>query len=285
MSNQCYNIKETEMTKTKTKLLYISSAKYQSDWQSIVHSHHFTELFYVLKGEGNFIVEDKTFSVKEDDLVIVNPNIEHTEVSKGSSPLEYIVLAIEGLSFSSHLTELGNNYNLYNYKDYKNEVLFYLTTLASEIKNKESNYEVVCQNLLEVLLINIVRRTDYALSIEPSKMMNKECAFIKRYIDENFKKNITLDLLAELTHMNKYYLVHTFKKSMGISPINYLIERRIEESQILLATTYLSIGEIASILGFSSQSYFSQSFKRTTGETPNGYRKSILTEPIEPVEP
>lgn len=274
MSNKLYNIQQTESSTIKPKLLYISSAKYEGDWHSILHSHHFTELFYVLHGEGSFIVEHKNFSVKEDDLVIVNSNVEHTEVSKGLRPLEYIVLGVEGLSFLPNIKELENSYNLYNYKDYKNEVLFYLQALLVEMKNKESNYEVICQNLLEVLLINIVRRTNYALSIKPSQIMNKECAFIKRYIDDNFKNNITLDLLAELTHMNKYYLVHSFKKDVGISPINYLIERRIEESKILLTTTSLPIGEIANILGFSSQSYFSQSFKKSTGQTPNGYRNS-----------
>lgn len=258
------------------KLLYISSAKYEGDWHSTIHAHHCTELFYVMRGTGSFLVEDHTFAVKEDDLVIVNPNIEHTEVSKGTSPLEYIVLGIEGLAFTSGLEEDDNNYNLYNYKDYKNEVLFYLKALLSEIQAQEPSYEIVCQNLLEVLVINVVRRTDYALSVNSPQVLSKECAFVKRYIDEHFKKDITLDRLAELAHMNKYYLVHSFKEAMGISPINYLIERRIEESKVLLQTTSLSIGEISSILGFSSQSYFSQSFKRTTDQTPNGYRKSVI---------
>lgn len=276
MSNKCYNLEQSNITTAKAKLLYISSSKYEGDWHSTVHSHHFTELFYVFHGQGSFIVEENTFSVKEDDLVIVNPNVEHTEISKLPSPLEYIVLGIEGLSFSSELTELGNSYNLYNYKHYKHEVLFYLKALVTELQNKEPSYDVICQNLLEVLIINLVRRTDYALSITSPKTSNKECAIVKKYIDDNFKEQITLDSLAELTHMNKYYLVHSFKKDMGISPINYLIERRINESKMLLETTYLSIGEISNILGFSSQSYFSQSFKKSTNETPNNYRKSFI---------
>lgn len=259
----------------KPKLLYISSAKYEGRWHSTIHAHPFTELFYVTKGEGRFLVDDNSFFVKEDDLVIVNPNVEHTEVSKDTQPLEYIVLGIEGLTFSSDIKELENNYNLYNYRDYNDEVLFYLQALLIETQNKETDHEIVCQNLLEVLLINLVRRTNYALEIKPIKKMTKECALVKKYIDQNFKENITLDLLAELTHMNKYYLVHEFKKYMDISPINYLIERRIEESKTLLKATDHSIGHISSILGFSSQSYFSQSFKRTMDQTPNEYRKSI----------
>lgn len=274
MSNKRYNFSEQQEIKLNAKLIYIAAAKYEGDWHSTLHTHHCTELFYVIRGKGNFIVEDEVFDVKKDDLVIVNPNIEHTEVSLDSSPLEYIVLGIEGLTFSSDITDLNNNYNIYNYQHYKHEVLFYLEALLREVEAEESDYNVVCQNLLEVLIINMVRRTNYALSITASKKMNKECAFIKRYIDSYFSENITLDKLSELSHMNKYYLVHAFKKYIGLSPINYLIEVRIQESKNLLETTNYSISQISNFIGFSSQSYFSQSFKKNTGQTPNEYRKS-----------
>ena len=72
--------------------------------------------------------------------------------------------------------------------------------------------------------------------------------------------------------MNKYYMAHEFKKYMGISPINYLIERRIKECKSLLRTTSLSIAEISETVGFSSQSYFSQMFKKNTNMTPKQFR-------------
>ena len=51
-----------------------------------MHMHPFTELFYVVSGEGLFLIEDKSFTVKQDDLVIVNANILHTESSKDANP-------------------------------------------------------------------------------------------------------------------------------------------------------------------------------------------------------
>ena len=73
--------------------------------------------------------------------------------------------------------------------------------------------------------------------------------------------------------MNKYYLVHSFKEYKGISPINYLIDKRILEAKHLLETTNHPIAKIADMTGFSSQSYFSQVFKRETQMTPNEFRK------------
>ena len=72
MSNRRYGLEETELEKLNIRLLYITQARYDTDWHSIAHTHHFTELFYVVQGSGYFLVEDKKFPVKEDDLVIIN---------------------------------------------------------------------------------------------------------------------------------------------------------------------------------------------------------------------
>ena len=79
--------------------------------------------------------------------------------------------------------------------------------------------------------------------------------------------------LAGLAHLNKYYLAHAFQREFGVSPINYLISRRIEESRFLLRETDHSISQIAQILGFSSLSYFSQTFRRLEGVSPVEYRR------------
>jgi len=71
----------------KSRLLYVSTSKYEGDWQSILHSHPFSELFYVVKGNGLFVAEGKEFPVEKNDMVIINPLVEHTEKSWNTSPL------------------------------------------------------------------------------------------------------------------------------------------------------------------------------------------------------
>ena len=102
---------------------------------------------------------------------------------------------------------------------------------------------------------------------------SRECAEIKRYLDTNYREDISLDLLAELAHLNKYYLAHTFQREYGISPITYLNRRRIEESKHMLGNTSYSLAQISELMGFSSPSYFSQCFRKAEGMTPNEYRR------------
>ena len=82
-----------------------------------------------------------------------------------------------------------------------------------------------------------------------------------------------LDKLAEITHVNKYYLSHTFQREYNTSPINYLLNRRITESKALLTSTDFSLTQISEQMGFSSPAYFSQSFRRFSGQSPLEYRR------------
>ncbi|MGV8983108.1 AraC family transcriptional regulator [Clostridium sp.] len=276
MSSTLLGFKKNEINKTDTKFLYISKSKYESDWHSTMHTHAFTELFYVLNGSGIFKIENSKLNVKENDLVIVNPHVSHTESSKDSNPLEYIVIGIDGLSLTTDEDSNNlNTHNIYNYSKYNHEILSYMNNLLYEVEQKDEYYEEICENLFEALIFNMKRRTKSNLIFSPTNNINKECALIKNYIDIHYSSELTLEHLASITHMNKYYLIHIFKKFIGTTPIDYLIERRTAMSKMLLETTEYSMDQISQITGFTSQSYFNQIFKKRVGTCPTQYRNQF----------
>ena len=81
MSTQFFSFSDDTPFSTEAVLVNASSSHYEEDWPSIPHTHAFTELFYVSKGSGEFLIENQHFSIKKDDLIIVNPHIQHTEIS------------------------------------------------------------------------------------------------------------------------------------------------------------------------------------------------------------
>jgi AraC-like DNA-binding protein/mannose-6-phosphate isomerase-like protein (cupin superfamily) len=263
------------------ELLYISKSKFENDWHSTAHFHPFTEVFFITDGKGAFHLDDTIVNVNKWDLIIINPNCLHTEKSSLSdSPLEYIVLGIDSLLLnfpeSYSLTNNEQQVNLYrimNFSKDKEIILNYFNQLIHEIENKEFNYEHVCKSILTLFITHIIRSTTSLRFIEQSQeKLNLECIKIKNYIDSHYAQNITLDFLSDLSYMNKFHLVHTFTKQIGISPINYVINKRIQEAKTLLGTTGYSIRDIASIVGFSNSSYFSQMFRKVTGISPKSYR-------------
>ena len=274
MSFESINLENTNNTQD-FRLRYVSISKYEGDWQSIPHTHQFSELFYVLSGKGVFYIEDEIVPVETDDLMIINPHVEHTEKTLPNDPMEYIVFGVEGLAFSfdDPDSDDAKGYSYYSYGADKSQLINFAQLMVKEFREKKPGFELVCHGLLQVLLVFISRKQHLNVISDSSFQLSKECALAKRYIDANYSKNITLDSLAEITHINKFYLAHSFTECMGQSPINYLAEVRLTASKQQLTTSNMSIAQIASNNGFSSQSYFSQIFKKKVGITPQQYRK------------
>lgn len=275
MSFESINLEHMNEEKQDFRLRYVSISKYEGDWQSIPHTHQFTELFYVLRGKGVFYIEDEIVPVEADDLMIINPHIEHTEKTLPNDPMEYIVFGVEGLAFAfeDDNVEDPKGYSSYSYSSDESQMLDFAQLMVKEFHDKKPGFETLCHGLLQVLLVYISRKQHLNVIPDTSFRLSKECALAKRYIDANYSKNITLDTLAEITHINKFYLTHIFTECMGQSPINYLTEVRLAASKQQLATSNMSIAQVASNNGFSSQSYFSQIFKKKIGVTPQQYRK------------
>jgi AraC-like DNA-binding protein len=273
LSNDIYKVPQPKRGHLPVKLLYVTKSKYDKDWHSINHTHHFTELLYITKGKGTFIYSNKEVPIEEHDLIVINPNIEHTEKSGPDYPLEYIVLGIQGLAFVSP-DDPGLQVTFFNYKQEQKVCLFYLQQLMEEVENQKEDYELIIQNILEILLLKMMRKKAFNMEKTRPDKISKDVAYIKNYIKQHFREEINLDTLAEVGHINKYYLAHSFKKAFGVSPIEYLIQIRIWESKILLETTNYPISAISTITGFSSQSFFAQSFKRVTSLSPSQYRNA-----------
>jgi AraC-like DNA-binding protein len=211
--------------------------------------------------------------VDRNDLVIINPNVPHTETGLNSKPLEYIVLGISG----AELASVGSfNGQFLILKDTENkELTACIYNVLREMELKNPGYEEVCQAYAEILIIRLMRNIAISAGGRPQGSSdNPHCVTVKRYIELHFKESLTLDQLAAEAHMNKYYLSHAFKREYGVSPIHYLLSLRIEESKYLLSETDLTMSQIAQVLGFSSPSYFSQVFHRTQGISPKAYRQN-----------
>ena len=274
MSRSHYSLNQDQSFTIRgtAKLLNVASAKYGGDWHSVPHTHNHAELFYIVGGKGQFLIEDQLYPVNTNHLVIINPNVTHTEVSLNAQPLEYIVLGVEGVELSMTENSNGQFCILDHFESM--DITSSLRNILREMEQKQPGYEDICQAFMEILIIRLMRSTGLSVPAEPQNSVgNHQCAAVRRYIDHHFKESLTLDQLADEAHMNKYYLSHAFKQEYGISPINYMISRRLEESKYLLAETDLSMSQIAQLLGFSSLSYFSQVFRKTQGLSPMEYRQ------------
>lgn len=96
-----------------------------------------------------------------------------------------------------------------------------------------------------------------------------------QFIEANLDQPITLDMIASAAALSPFHFARAFKVSMGISPVRYVWQRRIELARQLLKDRNYALSQVALACGFSNQSHFTTAFKEATGLTPAVYRAAL----------
>lgn len=99
------------------------------------------------------------------------------------------------------------------------------------------------------------------------------------YMEENLSRPLYLEAIAQEACLSKFHFCREFKRFFGVTPIQYVLQRRIARATSLLRGKETSISQVAMLCGFSDQSEFTKWFKKTMGLTPSSYRKLGETSP------
>ena len=274
MTQLRYTIQQHHINlKNSVRLSHVNLYHCNSSESNVFPGHPYTKIIFVQKGSGQLCYNEHCLTIQKNSFILINPDKHRFSIKIDNDSVDLVILGIENLFFYKDTEYLSFPFiETFHSED---EYQYFVDHIIHEVRKKPSDYEEACCYYLNLLLITMERQANIHCDSYTKNKRNNECEHIKKYLDEHFPENITLDILSQKSDMNKYYLVHSFTKHFGRSPINYLNEKRIDESKKLLETTSLSIAQIAETVGFSSQSYFSQAFKKNTLMTPNEYRHSV----------
>jgi len=155
--------------------------------------------------------------------------------------------------------------------------------MLSNLQTKP-NMEFQTRNLLSeiwLFLLNVIQETKDDAHNTAAKNQDRILAMMA-FIQENYAEKLTLEQIADAASVSTRECLRCFRESIRQSPMDYLIEYRIQVAKQLLGTTSLSITEIALRCGFNSNSYFTKMFHRSCNKTPNAYRKELqnLEKPV-----
>jgi AraC-like DNA-binding protein len=97
---------------------------------------------------------------------------------------------------------------------------------------------------------------------------------LREHIDSNIDQRIKVETLARLASLSVCYFARAFKQSLGVTPHDYLMRRRVERTVQLLSNTNMLLSEIAFAVGFADQSHFARRFRQCVGVSPRDYRRA-----------
>lgn len=137
------------------------------------------------------------------------------------------------------------------------------------VNRQYSSIEIECGNLCSAIQ-QLQSDAQAGVAAVKNPLINKAI----KYIQKNYAEDISLITLSQHLNISSVYLSQLFKKELGISPIKFIINYRIERAKELLKETDDTIYNIAVKVGFWESKHFSKTFKRVTGVTPMQYKKS-----------
>ncbi len=159
-------------------------------------------------------------------------------------------------------------------KAFHAEELLPILQLTLKEKYTPSKFsDTIIKNCLCILLSNIFRTTEL-VSIEKRNINALQSVLI--YCGEHYTEDITLEKIAENTHMSKYYISHLFSKEIGMSFTEYISTLRIRDAESMLKKGDLSITEVAFSVGFNSLRSFNRHFFAQTGKTPRQVKRQDI---------
>ena len=253
------------------------------------HGHPEIEITYVKEGSMHYRINNRSFHLKEGDIIFCNSNALHSGEMENQEDCSYIPITFDpkliyGFFQSTICTR------------YVDPVIQNLAVCAVHIDYSEKWHETFRDRMLEVISLDKKKPDFYELDISirmqllwrllvehlPHQPVSTTSDFteyerirrILSYIEQNYMNQITLDDISEHIHLCESECTRLFKRHMNTTLFSFLQEYRIERSLEYLNTKE-SISSIAEKTGFSDSNYYSKVFSKIKGCSPREYRKNL----------
>ena len=240
------------------RLTHVGRVEPDPKWAIESHVHTVWEFIYFVRGTGLIDFPSTTIRAQQYHLVVYPPGLSHAEFSDPTDPEETIFLVVD----AQGTAPVGAQLRL---PDTRGDMGWLCTHLYSEVQ--AHGVTELAQAYTKVFLLLVERTWD-----SEAEVKHDVVDVALQYIHANYARYLTLDDLAHAALASRTHISHRFKEKLGISPMRYLQQVRLENAKRFLSTSDMPVGEIAAQTGFTDALYFSRIFKETTGHTPTDFR-------------
>lgn len=228
-------------------------------WNFIPHAHGFFELLFFLHGNAQISLEDRSLYATFSDALLYPPRTLHTEHLQINHRQEIYCLQVRCAEIQIP--------EVLHIQDRHQQIRLLLDGLFAEYTSPSRDAHVMnaCLRALATVLAR-----NHHLGNAPAHPVD----YLRMYMRHNLAEEITISQLAGLIHVSRSYLNQLFVRHAGVSPMQYLLDIRIDAAKSLLMTTDRRVSDIAEEVGFHSPKYFCATFHRCTGMSPRDFRNA-----------
>lgn len=246
-----------------------------------MHQHRTYELYYLVKGEREYFIEDRFFKVEAGDLVLIPRKVLHRTAGEGG--LRFLVHFTDAFLqkyFSEAVLEplMGGLPFVFRPEEKEHvHIQSILETMLAQYtgaqqKQSSPDWAMMAGYLYQLLFTMVYKNNTYV----PYEYADARITRIIRYINDNLGQISGVEQIAEQFYITKHHLCRLFKKKLGISLISYVNAIKIRKACSLIKNGNTNLTQVALDCGFNSHSYFCKVFKSEKGMSPTKYKKRHL---------
>ncbi len=244
------------------------------------HAHSSYEFVMPLSHMQYTSIQNKPARFEINQLTPINPEQQHGQLNEVTNcrlmtfqinkdlfnDISYSIFKKSDITFNNESICIGN------------EIFALLNLFKEEIKNLQADSDFALQNIVNLVIINLIRqlKSDAPKLISEKKYCERDN--INRsieYLQEEYNKNFSLEEVARIANLSPYHFIRTFKALTGKTPYAYLLDVKIEKAKELLKLNGYTVTDVCFRCGFNNLEHFSSVFKRKLGMLPSQYRKLI----------
>lgn len=236
------------------------------------HLHEHIEILYLLEGELILTISETSYTMTKDSCAIIFPGQVHKFFTPKNSRLHILIFDTElSGEFQYSFFHSIPLHPCLSPNEVSPDILLallrlYETDCAKNLTLKTAWIQVILALLFPKLSLSKIQKTGNETLIYQAL----------HYLTTHFHETVTLETLANVLHVNKYYLSHTFSSKLQMSVPKYVNCLRLEEAVTLMRLSNKPLELIWEEAGFKSQRSFNRSFLEWYGMSPSKYRKEVL---------
>ena len=253
------------------------------------HYHPYYELYYLISGQCRMFVNHTIYYLFPGDILLIPPSVLHKTIYDTSYPAERITVSFT----DSFVKELKDSCGADAFSQIFSRPKITIAT-ASQASVMASFGKMLAESVSTDAYSAIYRKAElYQLLIRLGRYHNPSAVEqvldqaassmqdAARYIFEHYGEPLTLNDMADFSHMSTTYFSKLFKETTGFGFKEYLNQIRLQNAAQLLEESEDSITSIAAICGFSDGNYFGDAFRKAFGCSPRTYRKRHICQVVE----
>lgn len=227
------------------------------------------QIIYIYKGTGDFYLNNEWTTLTAGNIVLFRPSVPQFYSYYAAEKPEVYWIHFTGNQCESIL----NRYSIKNcYIGESLSVKLLFQDIITELQLKKLHYEDIILGNFYILLSTIHR--SFHQTLRPSENdFSIDCLIFE--MNSKYMENWTVSSMADFCKLSDSYFSHTFKQRMGVSPMQFLNNLRIEKAKEFLTSNSMSIATVARLVGYEDPLYFSRVFRKSTGIAPHMFYQSI----------